>query len=84
MDYDPNIQISLSGSPGCVVQNIELFEKSPRTYSVDAEIVEGFGIYPIPTFISVCPYCKTENKWRTTGIIVPHRCENCNKYFNVW
>lgn len=36
----------------------------------------------IPTYISICPFCNTENKWRTTGILPLYiECEKCHQKF---
>lgn len=36
----------------------------------------------VPTYISVCPFCDFEKKWRTTGLLPDFlTCENCNQKF---
>lgn len=43
------------------------------------EIHKGF----VPTFISVCPKCSTDNEWSTTGLLPTyHTCKKCKETFN--
>lgn len=49
---------------------------------LDSEYIESFGY--IPTSEDQCPYCKTYNKWRTTGFIPPYlTCDKCGNKFSV-
>lgn len=36
----------------------------------------------VPTYISVCPQCEIEHKWRTTGLLPDYiQCEKCGIKF---
>ncbi len=56
------------------------FLKAKNTYYLG---LEDIGMWKdVPTYISVCPYCNFEHKWRTTGLLPGYlECGKCHQKF---
>lgn len=38
----------------------------------------------VPTYISICPICDNEQKWKSTGVIPYHiQCKKCKSHFKT-
>lgn len=69
---------------GYNITNWAVLPKSKNTFSIGDEMVAIIldKLTPVPTFISVCPFCETDNKWRTTGALPGFiECQNCHQKF---
>ena len=60
--------------------NNGLLPKSKNTHFIGYENV---GLMTnVPTYISVCPFCDFDNKWRTTELLPGYlKCEKCHEKF---